>query len=49
MSQQFFSISDYKDSEKSPVATLSGFLGLGVSVATLSEVSRWPGGWGGWI
>lgn len=30
-----FSISNYKDSAKSPAATLSGFLGLGASVATL--------------
>lgn len=45
-----FSLSNYKDSMKSPAATLSGFLGLGVSVATL--LSRCTDGWGtgsGWI
>lgn len=36
-SQQTFSISNYKDSVKSPAATLSGFLGLGVSVVTLLQ------------
>lgn len=43
-SQETFSISNYKDSVKSPAATLSGFLGLGVSVATL--LRRWTDGQG---
>lgn len=38
-SQETFSISNYKGSVKSPAATLSGFLDLGVSVATL--LPRW--------
>lgn len=41
-SQQTFSISNYKGSVKSPAATLSGFLDLGVSVATL--LLRWTDG-----
>lgn len=41
-SQQTFSISNYKDSVESPAATLSGFLGLGVSLATL--LRRWTDG-----
>lgn len=43
-SQETFSISNYKDSVKSPAATLSGFLGLGVSVATL--LWKWTDGQG---
>lgn len=41
-SQQIFSILNYKDAVKSPAATLSGFLGLGVTVATL--LLRWTDG-----
>lgn len=43
-SQQTFSISNYKDSVKSAAATLSGFLGLGVSIVTL--LRRWTDGQG---
>lgn len=49
MSLQAFSLSNYKDSVKSPAATLSGFLGLGVLVTMLlprcTDGQRTGGGW----
>lgn len=44
---RLFPLSNYKDSMKSPAATLSGFLGLRVSVTTLlprCTDGQWAGG-----